>query len=557
MKTLLSKKNYIITAVAIVCVLGIVAIFFMGGNKEFKEHISLGNKYLQEMKYEESIVEFTAAFNLEPKNKEAAEGIENACLAYADSVLADVENVEIETFVKVSEVLMSSYEITQIETIQEKTDEIDQVIQEKEAAQEEEEAKAAEENAKKEAEEEARRLEEEKKKEAQEMVGDFELLYGLEQYDSYGSANNGFLIVGKNGLYGAVDYDNNVIVPLQYKYPCSIANDDGLMWFGDDNGYYVFDKNGAIVFETEHTIMSVSEGVILCVNRTDNEYTAEYYNLDGQLLFDKTVFREMNINSIGMSENKAYFYQGGGNFIYNFDIIDSSGVAKNLVYGDDEDEQNKSQKQNDINDANGNVDLNFEKVLDSGFIGMPVGGVNDGYFVSKREWGDGTYEIFVNTAEVDKGFPIGLDELYYNSENGYDSWTVSGFYKNGVTVYNNGTICNLKLYKGEEDTYVLINVDPNNAKKQEFDYLKINEEMYWLISKDGMWGYTDHDGNIVALYEDAADFSNGEALIIEEGIAYKINQNLDKINKGCKADAVTNYGDIWKLTIGEQVYYVK
>ena len=32
---------------------------------------------------------------------------------------------------------------------------------------------------------------------------------------------------------------------------------------------------------------------------------------------------------------------------------------------------------------------------------------------------------------------------------------------------------------------------------------------------------------------------------------------LDKINKGCKADVVTNYGDIWKLTIGEQVYFVK
>ena len=165
MKTFLNKKNIII-AVVIVCVLGMAAIFFMGGNKEFKNHLSLGNKYLQEMKYEEAIVEFTAAFNLEPKNKEAAEGIENACLAYADSVLADVENVEIETFVKVSEVLMGSYEITQIETIQEKADEIDQVIQEKEAAQAEEEAKAAEENAA----EDAKKKEEEqaKKKELEE-----------------------------------------------------------------------------------------------------------------------------------------------------------------------------------------------------------------------------------------------------------------------------------------------------------------------------------------------------------------------------------------------------
>ena len=171
MKNLLSKKNYIITAVAIVCVLGIAAIFFMGGNKEFKEHISLGNKYLQEMKYEEAIIEFTAAFNLEPKNKDAAEGIENACLAYADSMLADAENVEIETFVKVSEILMSSYETTQIETIQSKVEEIEQIIEEKEEAleearlAEEKAKKEAEEKAKKEAEEEAKRLEEEKKKE--------------------------------------------------------------------------------------------------------------------------------------------------------------------------------------------------------------------------------------------------------------------------------------------------------------------------------------------------------------------------------------------------------
>ena len=60
---------------------------------------------------------------------------------------------------------MSSYEITQIETIHSKAEEIEQVIAEKEEAQAEEEAKAAEEKAKKEAEEEAKRLEEEKRKE--------------------------------------------------------------------------------------------------------------------------------------------------------------------------------------------------------------------------------------------------------------------------------------------------------------------------------------------------------------------------------------------------------
>jgi len=86
------------------------------------------------------------------------------------------------------------------------------------------------------------------------ITGDFAVLGIVDEYDGFGKANNGILIVGKEDLWGAIDYENNIIVPLEYTYGCQAANDEGQMWFGNETENYVFDKNGKIIFETTKPI---------------------------------------------------------------------------------------------------------------------------------------------------------------------------------------------------------------------------------------------------------------------------------------------------------------
>ena len=54
----------------------------------------------------------------------------------------------------------------------------------------------------------------------------------------------------------------------------------------------------------------------------------------------------------------------------------------------------------------------------------------------------------------------------------------------------------------------------------EGDYVGMADTTYWLYQKDGQWGYIDHDGNVVQMFDDAAQFYDGKAMVIEDGDAY-------------------------------------
>lgn len=147
--------------------------------------------------------------------------------------------------------------------------------------------------------------------------------------------------------------------------------------------------------------------------------------------------------------------------------------------------------------------------------GWPVGAVNDGYFVSR------IYDEVSATSVSDSEWKdVGLGEYFYDYnytvENPYDSWSIAGYFKDGVWIYNKETLACLCLSAGEVETYLLIEAwNEDNRKLGEFDYLKLNDENLWLISQNEKWGYTDHTGKVIALYDDAADFNEGKAIIIE------------------------------------------
>ena len=61
------------------------------------------------------------------------------------------------------------------------------------------------------------------------------------------------------------------------------------------------------------------------------------------------------------------------------------------------------------------------------------------------------------------------------------------------------------------------------------------------------WGYIDHKGNVMGIYDDAAAFHDGKALIIENGIAYVIDESFNKIGELGSATGVTNMGEVFKI----------
>lgn len=91
-----------------------------------------------------------------------------------------------------------------------------------------------------------------------------------------------------------------------------------------------------------------------------------------------------------------------------------------------------------------------------------------------------------------------------------------------------------------------------------YDKIYLSEEPYWLACDGEQWGYIDHDGQKMQFYDDASDFCNGKALVIEDGIAYLIDENFEKIKEIGEAEGVLWLGDFFMVRNGEsrQLYPV-
>jgi len=86
MKTLWEKKSTkVIAAVVAVAIIVIAVALALQANKEkpftAAELLDLGEKYLLEMDYEQAIVQFTKAIEIEPKNERAYLGAAEAYVA--------------------------------------------------------------------------------------------------------------------------------------------------------------------------------------------------------------------------------------------------------------------------------------------------------------------------------------------------------------------------------------------------------------------------------------------------------------------------------------------
>lgn len=68
------------------------------------------------------------------------------------------------------------------------------------------------------------------------------------------------------------------------------------------------------------------------------------------------------------------------------------------------------------------------------------------------------------------------------------------------------------------------------------------------------WGYIDHDGREMALYEDASAFTGGYALVREAGEVYLIDESFEKQQELGKADHISALGELFWVREGDMVH---
>lgn len=158
-ESLMKKKRVKIILMSVAGVLLLLAIFFFvsgNGNSDLRNHLFMGEKYLEDLDYEQALAEYKAVLEIDSENEDAIAGIETVSLLYTESLLVETNNVSVEELNGLLVVLEDSYQLTKAASVQEKVSEVKTVIEDKRA----EEDRLAEE---------AKKLEEEKKKQEEEI----------------------------------------------------------------------------------------------------------------------------------------------------------------------------------------------------------------------------------------------------------------------------------------------------------------------------------------------------------------------------------------------------
>lgn len=87
-----------------------------------------------------------------------------------------------------------------------------------------------------------------------------------------------------------------------------------------------------------------------------------------------------------------------------------------------------------------------------------------------------------------------------------------------------------------EDGFCIPTLDAAIAKT-EYDGVYFSDhfgtEKYFLVSRDGKWGYLSVDGKTEKLYDDAGSFYDGIAIVKDGNEVYVIDESFDRISESC------------------------
>ncbi len=581
-----SKKTTILiiaAAAVIVAVVTIVVLLSGSAGRKLREQLALGDRYLSEMDYEKAVAAYRAAIEIDPDAKDAYEGFTLAYLGWADAEAEGVGTpqaiVRLEQGQTELEAFRSEENAEFIKVL------LSRILERMDRL------KAAEEKKEPEAEPEEEPAEEEKK----------ELLHFVFQKKTdqvLGAAYGGVVPVQKDGLYGAENYAGETVVPYEYDSYRS-ANEAGyivmIKTVDYENEYFLYDKNGTLIYNGPDCVVAASDMYII-YRGVEDEYSIQelvydFYDYSGNKLFTlesglyphQAVIRNSECGVINgkalvirATEQESYLpIEDKGHPYIPFEIgVVSADGSVEWINGDGLDENDPSEtiseSENERRIREMYPDVHANAGGASSVPAFPLSPLNEGYFV--------TWEPFEPIVMMDAGGNV-VSALYldglsfddpgsinytvrddclgahkykvYRADGGdvYSGASVEAFFQDGGFVYNWGT----KVLLSSGDVYGLVdmNITGDRPVIKTYDYISMSNEKYWLAQIDGKWGYTDHEGEAVKMYDDAAKFYKGYALVLENGEACLIDDELNIVEELGTADSVSQYGELFVLIKGD------
>lgn len=433
-----------------------------------------------------------------------------------------------------------------------------------------------------------------------------------EEYENYANAYGGSIPVKKDGLWGAINYDNEVIVPFEYDGFYAAGDELGnfilynsiftektidLSEFGmepntvtyETREYFLFDNQGNILYQGGDKVRASGGMYITLTENEDDGYARiTYHSLDGkEIVSELCEYDNARIN--GFYDGISNFYCSYGTEIYvSMDGSDGMGpfeddvipriatvdLQGNLSWRDDPyyylwwDRTNTAiTRAMEARAAIAESGVIVNGTSAGSFFGRtPLSTMNHGYYVTGSDYIEPSYisvysesgdniadfEYFLLSVDGNGTISAGLHN--YNEENYY-----RGYYVDGVTFCNYGP----NMVFVVDGRNILVDFSRNSNPEAEmtdlnmgemvtavYDYISMADEEYWLVQSGDLWGYIDHDGNEAAMFDDAGSFSNGYALVLEGGEAWLIDTDFNKLEDLGAADAVASMGELFSVTVG-------
>lgn len=108
-----------------------------------------------------------------------------------------------------------------------------------------------------------------------------------------------------------------------------------------------------------------------------------------------------------------------------------------------------------------------------------------------------------------------------------------------------------KLEQSESIYGGIVPVVTDSAVLFRGEYVDIDNTACWMMWQDGQWGYVDHNGNVLAVFDDVARFYGYKGMVTKDGYAYFIDENMNLGEWKIPAKSVTGYGEVYSVMTEE------
>ena len=382
------------------------------------------------------------------------------------------------------------------------------------------------------------------------------------------SVFSGIIITKVDNMYGAMDYNGNILVPNSYPRYIAWEPDSELFALGDYTQTVVYDKNGTPVFSKEHIGSLELLGNIVAYTQGGSYEELHLYNIDTkEEIVRSYVDAELSgenyhlftqwISAIQKTSDGKFLLlcDGGADVAYNLIVSPETGerLTNHLLLGD-------------ISPSHDNYAAVMSYQTDSpnryyGLINLLTGERYE--LLAEPGWNTDeacSLRHFLNLQDIDSqvyGELRSYFDDYNNSYNNLDMQVIASIECTGTSSnpYIKDILLDFSKATVNKES-VCTNLD--DIVIAEHDYIGLSESGYYLASDNDDWFYIDHTGKKVADYKDCSAFYRGYALVIDDdNLAYLIDSNFKKVSEGYPATSVhRTVGSLVIVNGDQQTYFV-